>query len=228
MLALVGLAIFVVLLVAAFSSSAPSGPGLGHTTDPNGPPLAQIVATENTNLQIQLPISQSAVTAIGYHGTDGQSLELTPVGRQANEGILTRMVHWLFGGGGSGPTYYEFGGAGGPSTGALDIGAAAGTDVYSPVFGTVVSIGTYVLDGKQYGNTIEIQPTQEASVVVVVTRLRADPSLTVGESVSAGLSKIGTVIDLSAVERQTLASVTHDAGNHVTLEVDPAPSLPVR
>jgi len=227
-LGLVGVAIFVVLLVAAFSSSAPPGPGLGHATDPNGPPLAQIVATEGTNLQIQLPISQSAVTALGYHGTDGDSLALQPVGRQANEGILTRMVHWLFGGGGQGPTYYEFDGAGGPSTGALDVGAAAGTDVYSPVFGTVVSIGTFVLNGKAYGNTLEIQPTQEASVVVVVTRLRADPSLAVGEAVSAGLTKIGSVIDLSGVERQTLASVTHDAGNHVTLEVDPAPSLPVR
>ncbi len=65
-------------------------------------------------------------------------------------------------------------------------------------------------------------------MVVVVTRMRTDPSLTVGEPVSAGLSKIGSVIDLSTVEKQTLASVTHDAGNHVTIEVDPAPSLPVR
>jgi len=100
--------------------------------------------------------------------------------------------------------------------------------VYAPVDGTVVSIGNFVLNGKVYGNTLEIQPSQEASAVVVVTRLRADPSLTVGEPVSAGLSKIGVVIDLSGVEKQTLASVTHDAGNHVTIEVDPAPNLPLR
>ncbi len=108
------------------------------------------------------------------------------------------------------------------------MGAAADTDVYSPVVGTVVSIGNFVLDGKMYGNQIEIQPTQEASVVVVVTRLKADPALAVGEPVSAGLTKIGTLIDLSTVEKQALASVTHDAGNHVTIEVVPAPSLPVR
>jgi murein DD-endopeptidase MepM/ murein hydrolase activator NlpD len=228
-LGLVALAVLIVLLVAAFSSSAPpfqQSLPKGSRANPNSPPSTMIVAREGT-LNVQLPISQGAVTALGYHGTDGDSVPLEPIGRQANEGVLPAMVHWLFGGGSQGPTYYELGGAG-PGTGALDVGAAQGTDVYSPVDGTVVSIGTYVLDGKAYGNTLEIQPTEDASVVVVVTRLSADPSLTVGESVSAGLSKIGSVIDLSTVEKQTLASVSHDAGNHVTIEVDPAPSLPVR
>jgi hypothetical protein len=229
-LGLVSLAIFVVLIVAAFSSSAPpfqdSLPS-GSRANPNSPPSSMIVATQGT-LNIQLPISQGAVTALGYHGSDGSSVPLTPVGRQANEGVLAGMVHWLFGGGGQGPTYYELGGGVGSGTGALDVGAAADTDVYSPVFGTVVSIGNFVLNGKVYGNQIEIQPTQEASVVVVVTRLKADPALAVGEPVSAGLTKIGSLIDLSTVEKQALASVTHDAGNHVTIEVDPAPSLPVR
>ena len=109
------------------------------------------------------------------------------------------------------------------------MGAPAGTDVYAPVDGTVVSIGNFVLNGKSYGNTLEIQPSQEASSVVVVTRLRADPSLTVGSSrCSRRRSKIGSVIDLSGVEKQALASVTHDAGNHVTIEVVPAPTQPVR
>ena len=230
MLGLVGLAIFIVLIVAAFNSSVPpfqESLPKGSIANPNGPPLALIVATQGL-LHIQLPVNQSAVTALGYHGSDGSSMPLTPVGRQANEGVLSGMVHWLFGGGGQGPTYYELGGGEGPGTGALDVGAAEGTDVYSPVDGTVVSIGNYVLNGKAYGNTLEIQPTDDASVVVVVTRMRADPSLTVGEPVSAGLSKIGSVIDLSTVEKQSLASVTHDAGNHVSIEVDPAPSLPVR
>jgi hypothetical protein len=230
-LGLVALAIFIVLLVAAFSSSAPpfqqSLPAGIKKAGPNSPPTSMAIATAGT-LKIQLPISQGAVTALGYHGTDGNSVPLEPIGRQANQGVLAGMVHWLFGGGNEGPTYYEFGGGDGPATGALDVGAAAGTDVYSPVDGTVVSIGNFVLNGKVYGNTLEIQPTDDGSVVVVVTRLRADPSLSVGEPVSAGRSKIGSLIDLSTVEKQALASVTHDAGNHVTVEVDPAPSLPVR
>jgi len=229
-LGVVCFAIFIVLLVTAFNSGAPSFQEClpkSSRVSPTTPPQTMIVATQGP-LHVQLPISQGAVTALGYHGTDGNSLPLTPVGRQANEGVLTRIVHSLFGGGGGCPTYYELGGGQGPGTGALDVGAPQGSDVYAPVDGTVVSIGGFVLDGKGYGNTLEIQPSQEASAVVVVTRLRADPSLTVGEPVSAGLSKIGTVIDLSGVERQTLASVTHDAGNHVTIEVDPAPNQSLR
>ena len=230
MLGVVCCAIFIVLLVAAFNSGAPSFQEClpkASRISPTSPPARMPVASQGT-LTLYLPIPQGAVTALGYHGTDGNSLALTPVGRQANEGILTRIVHSLFGGGGGCPTYYDLGGGQGPGTGALDVGGPQGSDVYAPVDGTVVSIGGFVLDGKTYGNTLEIQPSQEASAVVTVTRLRADPSLTVGEPVSAGLSKIGTVIDLSGVERQTLASVTHDAGNHVTIEVDPAPSLPLR
>ena len=230
MIGIVALAIFIVLIVAGFNSGVPSfqeSLPKGSTTTPNSPPLAMIVSTQGS-LHLYLPISQGAVTALGYHGTDGNSLPLQPVGRQANEGLLTRIVHTLFGGGGTGPAYYTLGGGEGSGTGALDVGAPAGTDVYSPVDGTVVSIGDFVLDGKAYGNTLEIQPSQEPSAVVVVTRLRSDPSLTVGEPVLTGKSKIGSVIDLSGVEKQTLASVTHDAGNHVTIEVDPAPALPIR
>jgi hypothetical protein len=229
-LGIVALAIFIVLIVAAFNSSVPpfqSSLPKGSLGNPNGPPLAMIVATQGV-LHIQLPVNQAAVTALGFHGTDGTSLPLQPVGRQANEGVLTRIVHSLFGGGGSGPTYYELGGGQGSGDGALDIGAPAGTDVYAPVDGTVVSIGNFVLDGRSYGNTLEIQPSQEASAVVVVTRLRADPALAVGEPVLTGRTKIGSVIDLSGVEKQTLASVTHDAGNHVTIEVEPAPTIPIR
>jgi hypothetical protein len=226
-LGLVAFAIFIVLIVAAFNSSVPPFLPKGISTNPTGPPLALIVATQGL-LHIQLPVNQSAVTALGYHGTNGSSLQLQPVGRQANEGVLTRIVHSLFGGGGTGPTYYELGGGQGSGTSALDVGAPAGTDVFAPVDGTVVSIGNFVLNGKSYGNTLEIQPSQEASSVVVITRLRADPSLTVGEPVLTGRSKIGSVIDLSAVEKQTLAGVTHDAGNHVTIEVVPAPTIPIR
>jgi hypothetical protein len=225
-LALIGLAVFVVLLVAAFSSSPPPFQASVEGV-PIGRPLPELVATQGP-LRIELPISQRAVTALGYHGSDGNALPLQPVGRQGNEGVLTRMVHWLFGGGGQGPTYYELGGGQGSGTAALDVGATVGTDVYSPVDGTVVSVGPFVLNGRSYGNRLEIQPTDEPSVVVVVTRLRVDPSLAVGEPVSAERSKIGTIIDLSEVEKQTLATITHDAGNHVTIEVDPAAALPVR
>jgi hypothetical protein len=40
--------------------------------------------------------------------------------------------------------------------------------------------------------------------------------------VTAGTSKIGTVLDLAGAEKQMLAKYTHDAGNHVTLELQQA------
>ncbi len=83
-------------------------------------------------------MNESVVTAIGYHGAGDDALALDPVGRQANEGIAARLFHRIFGGGGGGVAYYQLGGGQGASTGALDVGAAPGTDVYAPVDGTVV------------------------------------------------------------------------------------------
>ena len=66
------------------------------------------------------------------------------------------------------------------------------------------------------------------SLVVSVSRLRPDPSLVVGGMVTRAGSRLGQVLDLSRVERQTLARYTNDAGNHVLLEVRPAATLRVR
>ena len=51
------------------------------------------------------------------------------------------------------------GGDSGPSTAALDVGAAVGTDVYSPVDGTIVGITPLTLSGQTFGSRIDIQPT---------------------------------------------------------------------
>ena len=94
--------------------------------------------------------------------------------------------------------------------------------MYSPVDGTIVGLSDYVLDGKTYGVVIEIQPSVEPSVVVSITHLRPDPSLTVGSELAAGTSKIGNVLDFSAVEKLSLARYTQDAGNHVAIEIHSA------
>ena len=112
-----------------------------------------------------------------------------------------------------------------PSTASLDVGAAVGTDVYSPVDGTIVGITTLTLRGQTFGSRIDIQPTSAPALVVRVTHLRPDPALTVGSSVAASISKIGTIIDFSQVEQQALARYTQDAGNHVSFEIHPAATL---
>jgi hypothetical protein len=150
---------------------------------------------------------------------------MTPIGRQGNESGLAHLFHRIFGGGGSGPVWYALGGDGGASTSALDVGALPGTDVYSPVDGTIIGMSDLVLNGKSYGQKIEIQPAEAPSIVVVVSHLAADTSLSVGSAVVAGVSKIGTLLDFSSVERQALAQFTQDSGNHALIEVHPAATL---
>ncbi len=184
-------------------------------------PFPEIVAVRGP-VRLQLPISQRQVTAIGYHGADDGALPLAPSGHQGNEGLIRRVIHSIFGGGGGNPTWYRLGGG---TTSALDVGAPVGANVYSPVDGTVVAITPYVVGGKRYGSRIDIQPQNAPTVVVSLTQLKVDPSLSVGNTVVSGARKLGTVVDLARVEHQAIARYTNDAGNHVTVEIRPAASL---
>jgi hypothetical protein len=215
----------VTLMLTAFGSSAPvrvAAPVVPSRLLPDAPPSAQIVALHGP-VRIQLPVAQTRLTALGYHSVIGGGLALEPLGRQGNRGLLRRLSDRIFGASSSGLVYYRLDGGGQPHV--LDVGAAPGTDVFSPVDGTVVGITEFVLSGRVRGVRIDVQPTSAPSLVVSVTRLRADPALTVGTSVAAGRSKLGTVLDLSQLERQALARFTQDAGNHVSLEVHAAPTL---
>jgi hypothetical protein len=194
---------------------------------PGGQPLRQIVATAGS-LHLQLPVSQSAVTAIGYHHAGDGSLMLDPVGRQGNAGLFARLWHRLAGTGETSLVWYQLRGDRGPGTSVLSVGAAPGTDVYSPVDGTVVGITDYVLSNRTYGARIDIRPLDAPSVVVSLTHLRADPALTVGSSVQKARSKVGVIVDLTSVERQALARYTQDRGNNVSVSVRPAALLSVR
>ena len=227
-IAVVGVA---TLLVTAFGGSdhpaTPlAAPASASRLLPAGPPAPEVIARIGT-LHLQLPVNQRRVTALGYaSGADG-ALALAPVGSQANEGLLKRMWHALVGGGGGLPRWYQLPGGPGPSTSALDVGAPAGTDVYAPVDGTIVGIGTVVLNGQPHGQRIDIQPSAAPSLVISLSQLAADPSLVVGTTITASSSKVGRVLDFSKLERQALASHTNDAGNHVLLEVHPAATLQI-
>ncbi|MFN2468261.1 MAG: hypothetical protein ABR521_09070 [Gaiellaceae bacterium] len=227
-LLVVVVALSVTLLLTAFGSAETSrlgaAPGVAAPPLAQEPPRPEWVATVGASVPLQLPVSQSQLTGIGYHPSDGRALALRPIGRQANQGLFARLGRRLFGDGAGGRPYVQLGGggSGGPSTGAVDIGAPAGTDVYSPVDGTVSGIRDYVVNGRTLGVRIEILTATSPSLVVVLTRLRPDPALTVGSTLVARTSKVGTLIDFSTVERQSLARFTHDAGNHVTLEVHPS------
>jgi hypothetical protein len=219
----------VTLLLTAFGSGSPARVTTvvpkTQLILPTGRPKPAALATVS-NLQIKAPVAASAVTKIGYHGSRTGALTLQPRGRQANEGLLARLWHRIAGTEKNGPVWFQLGGAG-PSTQVLNVGAAPGTDVYAPVDGVVASITDYIVDDRRFGVRLDIRPTAAPSVVVSLIHVRADRSLTVGAPVSAGTSKLGTVVNIAAIERQALGALTNDGGNNVAIEVHPAPaSLP--
>jgi hypothetical protein len=187
------------------------------------PPETQMLATVG-NVRIQSPVAQGGVTAVGFHGSDDGALVLHPVGPQANEGLLARLWRRIRGSSSSGLGWYQLEG-GEPRT--LDVGAVAGTDVYSPVDGTVVALRDQVIAGRTVGAEIELRPTSAPSLVVTVENVRPDQALTVGANVASGSSKLGRVVDIRRHEKQALARFAPDGGNNVSIEVYPSASLGV-
>ena len=208
----------VVAIIAIVTLSLSAFGGGGTPTQAPAPASASRLLPAG----LQLPVSQSRVTAIGYQGGSAGAQAIDPLGTQANQGLLRRLVRSVFGGSNVKPRWYQLPGGEGPATSALEVGAAAGTDVYSPVDGTVLSIGDVIMNGRVYGSRIDVQPTGAPSLVVSVSHVRVDQSLVVGSPVTAGGSKLGSIVDFSGAERQALARYTNDPGNHVVVEVHPA------
>ncbi len=105
----------------------------------------------------------------------------------------------------------------GSRTGALDVGAEAGTTVYSPVNGTVVAIrpDPVLQDGAK---VVEIKPIDAPELRVSVA-LVGDIQGEVGPKspVTAGMTALGSVADSAEVLRPQLAGYTSGSGNHVTV-----------
>ena len=224
LLAILAIVLVIALLLSAFGGSgrpierlAVANAAVAKSTKP----FPQIVALHGL-VRVQMPIVQSQTTAIGYHASADGAIALSPIGHQGNEGVVQKVLHKVFGGGGGHPTWYQLGGSG---TSALDVGALPGTSVFAPVDGTVVGVTPYIVAGHRFGSRIDIQPQSAPSLVVSLTQLRPDPSIAVGTNVVSGATRIGAVVDLSQVEKQALARYTNDSGNHVTIELRPAASL---
>ena len=225
LLTLLAIVLVIALLLTAFGGGTSqtfqrmSVTGLATSTQTQ--PYPQIVAVRGV-VRLQMPIQQARSTAIGYHSAADGAMTLSPLGQQANEGVVQRVFHAVFGGGGGHPLWYQLDSG---ATSALDVGASPGTDVYSPVDGIVVGVSPYVLAGHRFGSIIDIQPQSAPSLVVTLTQLRADPAISVGANVVSGRTKIGAVANLAPYEQQALRHFTNDAGNHVSIEVRPAAAL---
>ena len=187
----------------------------------SAPPELKVLASVG-NLRVESPVAEGGVTAIGFHGSSEGALVLKPAGPQRNEGLLARLWRRITGAEKSGLAWYQL--SGGPLR-TLDVGAVAGTDVYSPVDGTVVAIRDQVISGKVIGAEIELRPASAPSLVVSIQNVRPDPALSVGANVAAGSSKLGAVTNISRYERQALERYAAEGGNNVAIQVFPSATL---
>ena len=209
---------FTLALVFAVLVQTPTTPKERSVPIDPGNAGPDTVLAEAARVQISTPIRPDSLTGLGYH-PEGESLvAMVPRGENLSANPLLRLFA-------SGDTpekirYYMMDAAGraGPQTGALDVGAAAGTPVYSPVTGMVTAIRPDPM--VQGANVVEIKPDANANVRVTVSLVRNEESrVGVMTRVTAGMTELGTVADSARVLDPQLSSYTSDAGNHVTVSV---------
>ncbi len=185
--------------------------------DPNEVGPGAVVA-EADGLEISTPIRPADLTGLGYHPEGEEALELQPVG----EDLSANPLFGIFSGA-SNPedVYYHVMDREqreGSGTGALDLGAEAGTRVYAPVTGIVTAVRP---DPKmQNANVVEIQPAKAPNTRVLVSLLQ-EVSGNIGPDarVTAGTTDLGSTADLASITEPQLAKHTKGSGNHVTVFV---------
>jgi murein DD-endopeptidase MepM/ murein hydrolase activator NlpD len=179
-------------------------------------PLARVEAVD-----VLLPVAQRQTTAIAFHPVDNaNTVPFAPVGERVDSPTLADKVADIFNGGG-GPRYYQMAGDGSDSsssTSGLDVGAVPGVAVYSPVDGHVTAVKPYALLGRYTDVEVDIQLTEDPSLLLVVTHL-AKTRVKLGDVVRAGETELGRLRAFPSSVRQGIQQYTADAGDHVQLVV---------
>ena len=164
-----------------------------------------LVIARGEGVAVNLPIDPRAVTAAAFRPIG----DLTAVAMESSGAIAIEQA--------------DRRDRPGPATAGLDVGAAAGTPVFAPVDGVVVSVADYKVGGRIEGFENSIAPdVASRGVLVRITRLDdldRGKRLRVGQAVQAGETPIGRVRDMSSMGRQEFAQFTSDSGNHVHLEL---------
>ena len=172
-----------------------------------------------------LPVAARDATVIAYQPADDErAVPLEPVGRQVNGGVVSRSIGRVFSQDSS-VRYYVLEGDGRvvAPTGAVAIGAPAGSVITSPVSGEVTGVKRYRLLGKYDDIQIDIRPAKVSGVTISLLFV-AEPAVSIGQTVVAGTTQIGTVRDAPGDLGAKVAALTHDSGSHVHIQVTQEPT----
>ena len=214
---LLGILALVLAMVVQGSSGVP---GNEVPIDPNAA-NPDVVLADADGIEISTPIRPASLTSIAYHPEGNTLVELSPRGKNLSANPLIGL--FAFGSETEENIQYHVmdrAERSGPMTGAMDVGAEAGSTVYSPVSGVITSIRPDpMVEG---ANVVEIKPQGHPNARVSVSLVRnISPDTGVATPVTAGMTELGAVADSAAVLDPQLSSYTDDAGNHVTVTAFP-------
>ncbi len=185
----------------------------------------RIVVATVGDVEMLLPVSLENTTAVGYHAAESPgTIGFEPRGTCASGGGLSETLADIFAGGGD-LQYYRMGdgGSGPGATGALDVGAVPGAEVFSPVDGKIVGVHETEILGKCKDVELHIQVAADPTILLVVAHV-AQLGVSLGDEVKRGSSLLGHVRPYPADVTQELSRYTSDAGDHVqfvALRVEP-------
>lgn len=213
-------AVVIALVVLAFydggsesAAQAPAGQvaspvppsGIGQADAPQ-----RVVMARSGSVELVLPVAQKQVTAVLFHpAEDAGAVNMSPA---------STVPHNVAS---------DDGGAAGTSS--VDVGAPAGTTVYSPVDGVVTAVIPHRIAGRPEGLEIVITPAGVPDMAVRVSHVEPGPDgivPQVGSPVGAGRTVLGRVRDLSRAARFEIARYTNDAGNNVQVDLLRQPTGP--
>lgn len=230
LLVLAGSAYAVMLLARGSGATVATGNLLiAEKSSPSSPVdaagEAHPVFSKLLDANLVLPVPAQDATIIAYDSlSDDRALDLSPMGRQVNGSVVARSISRVFASS-SGIRYYKLRNKGRvvADTGAVDIGAAAGTIITSPVKGTVTSVKPYKLYGKYDDVQVDISPAGMSGVTISLL-LVDQPSVDIGQTVVEGKTQIGKVREAPPELAARLSAYTHDSGSHVHIQVTQDPT----
>lgn len=236
---LVALGLLLVVLAIALTSVALAHNGSSGAKVQGGSPREHSLAYANVGLEsaggnthpvfaklrsksLLLPVPLASVTIVAYSPLDDElAITLTPIGRRVDANLAARgaLID------GESIPYYVLDKKSrtASETTSVDIGAAPGTAVVSPIAGTVVRVSQYRLFGKYDDVRIDIRP-QGLSDVILSVLLIEEPQVKIGESVVGGKTVLGFVRNPVPELAKRIAALTGEEGAHVHLHATESPN----